>query len=31
MHGFQNNEVLLKAGYDIIVISPQRGASGDFL
>jgi len=25
MHGFQDNEVLLKAGYDIIVISPQGG------
>jgi len=24
MHGFRDNEVLLQAGYDVIVISPQR-------
>jgi len=28
MHGFWDNEVLLQAGYDVIVISPQGGASG---
>jgi len=27
MHGFQDNEVLLQAGYDVIVISPLGGAS----
>jgi len=31
MYGFRDNEVLLQAGYDVIVISPPRGASGDFL
>jgi len=31
MHGFRDNEVLLQVGYDVIVISPPRGASGDFL
>jgi len=29
MHGFGNNEVLLQAGYDVIVISPPGGASRD--
>jgi len=31
MHGFRDNEVLLQGGYDVIVISPLGGASGDFL
>jgi len=26
MHGFRDNEVLFKAGYDVIVISPTGGA-----
>jgi len=26
MHGFPDNEVLLQAGYDVIVISPPGGA-----
>jgi len=26
MHGFRDNEVLLQAGYDVIVISPLGGA-----
>jgi len=30
MRGFRDNEVLLQAGYDVIVISPLGGASGDF-
>jgi len=30
MHGFQDNEVLLQTGYDVIVISPLGGASGYF-
>jgi len=30
MHGFRDNEDLLQAGYDVIVISPHVGASGDF-
>jgi len=30
MHGFRDNEVLLQAGYDVIVISPLAGVSGDF-
>jgi len=30
MHGFQDKEVLLQGGYDVIVISPLGGASGDF-
>jgi len=30
MHGFRDNEVSLPTGYDIIMISPQGGASGDF-
>jgi len=33
MHGFcnKNNEVLLQAGYDVIVISPPGGAAHNFL
>jgi len=30
MHGFQHNEVLLQARYDITVISPPGGAFGEF-
>jgi len=30
MHGFWENEVLLQAGYDVIVISPQGSAARDF-
>jgi len=30
MHGFRDNEVILQAGYDVIVISPPGGASGFF-
>jgi len=30
MHGFRENEVLLQAEYDVIVISLLGGASGDF-
>jgi len=30
MHGFRDNEVLLQAGYDVIVISTLGGASGKF-
>jgi len=30
MHGFHNNEVLLLAGYEIIVIFPLGGVSGEF-
>jgi len=30
MHGFRDNGVLLQAGYDVIVISPLGGVSGDF-
>jgi len=30
MHGLRDNEVLLPTGYDVIVISPPRGASDDF-
>jgi len=30
MHGFRDNEVLLPTRYDVIVISPQGGASGNF-
>jgi len=30
MHGFQDSEVLLQAGYDVIVIFPLGGASGEF-
>jgi len=29
MHGFRENEVLVQAGYDVIVISLPGGASGD--
>jgi len=31
MHGFRDNEVLLQGGYDVIIISPLGGASGEFL
>jgi len=30
MHGFRDNEVLLQTGYDVMVISPLGGDSGDF-
>jgi len=30
MHGFRDNEVLLQAGYEVIVISPPGGVSGNF-
>jgi len=30
VHGFQDNEFLLQAGYDVIVISPPGGAPEDF-
>jgi len=30
MNGFWDNEVLLQAGYDVIVISPPGDASNDF-
>jgi len=30
MHGFRDNEVLLQGGYDVIVISPLGGTSGNF-
>jgi len=30
MHDFRDNEVLWQAGYDVIVISPLEGVSGDF-
>jgi len=30
MHGFRDNEVLFHTGYDVIVISPLVGVSGDF-
>jgi len=30
MHGFRDNEVLLQAGYDVIVISSIGGASAIF-
>jgi len=30
MHGFRDNEVLLQARYDVIVISSLGGASGEF-
>jgi len=30
MHDFRDSEVLLQAGYDVIVISPLGGASRDF-
>jgi len=31
MHGYRDNEVLLQAGYDVIVISPPAGAARNFL
>jgi len=31
MYDFRDNEVLLQAGYDVIVVSPLGGASGEFL
>jgi len=31
MPGFRDNEVLLQAGYDVIVISPPGGAASNFL
>jgi len=31
MYGFRDNEVLLQAGYDVIVISPPGGAARKFL
>jgi len=30
MYGFQDNEALLQAGYDVILISPPEGASAIF-
>jgi len=30
MHGFQDNEILLHTGYDVIVIYPLGSVSGDF-
>jgi len=30
MHGFRVNDVLLIAGYDVIVISSVEGAAGNF-
>jgi len=30
MHGFRDNEVLLEAEYDVIVISPPEGAARNF-
>jgi len=30
MDGFQDNEILLPTGYDVIVIFHPGGASGDF-
>jgi len=30
VHGFQDNEVSLQVGYDVIVISTLGGASGKF-
>jgi len=30
MHGFRDNEVLLPTGFDVIVIWPPGGFSGDF-
>jgi len=30
MHGFRDNEALLQAGYDVIVISPPEGAPRDY-
>jgi len=31
MPGFRDNEVLLQAGYDVIVISPPGGVARNFL
>jgi len=31
MHGFRDNEVLLYTGYDVIVLSPLVGVSGEFM
>jgi len=31
MHSFRDNEVLLEAGYDVIVIYPPGGAARNFL
>jgi len=31
MHGFRDNVLSLSAGYDVIMISPPGGASGDFM
>jgi len=31
MHGFRYNEVLLPAGYDVIMIYPPGGASAIFM
>jgi len=31
MHGFRDNEVLLQAGYDVIMISPPGYAARNFL
>jgi len=30
MHGFRDNDVLLQAGYDVIVLSPLGVVSGNF-
>jgi len=30
MNGFRDNEALLQAGYDVMVISPTGGRLGDF-
>jgi len=30
MHGFRDNEVLMQAGFDVIVISPPWGAARKF-
>jgi len=30
-HGFRDNDVLLQAGYDVIVISPPKGAARNYL
>jgi len=31
MYGFRDKKVLLQGGYDVNMISPLGGASGDFL
>jgi len=31
MHGLRENEVLFQAGYDVIVISPPKGAARNVL